>query len=89
MTEDEMTELVDMYVADALPEALRARVEAHLAAHPDAARDADTLQAAVSRLRAAPAERPDTWFVERLRDTLLREHAAEAPTPAFGHRATP
>ena len=84
MTENEWTEMVDLYVADALPDALRASVERHLAAHPDAARDAATLQVALTRLHSAPFERPDAWFVERLLDTLLREHAAETPTP-FGH----
>ena len=88
MTEHEWTEMIDLYAADELPESLRARVEAHLAAHPDVARDAATLRHTLSRLHTAPAaERPDAWFTERLLDTLLREHAAETPTPAFGQRA--
>ena len=80
MTENEWTELVDLYVADELPDALRASVERHLAAHPAAAEDAASLRAALTRLHAAPtAERPDAWFTERLLDTLLREHAATQP----------
>ena len=77
MTEHELSELVDLYVAGELPQALRAWVENHLAAHPDAARDAETLRATLTRLQAAPAERPGSWFTERLLDTLLREHGAE------------
>ena len=83
MTEHEWSELLDLYVADELPNALRAHMEAHLAAHPSAAQDAATLRAALTQLRAVPAERPDAWFTERLLDTLLREHAAETPAPAF------
>lgn len=76
MTEAERNELLDLYVDGALPEALRASVDAHLAAHPEAAADAATLQATVSRLRTAPSDRPDAWFVERALSRLLREHAA-------------
>ena len=79
MTKEEWNELVDLYVAGELPDALRAHVEAYLGAHSDAARDAETLRAALDRLRAAPAERPDAWFTERLLDTLLREHVAAQP----------
>jgi len=82
MTGDQMTELLDLYLDDELPEALRAVVEDHLAAHPDAAQDIDSLRAAIARLRSLPAERPDAWFVERTLDSLLREHAgAQVPTP--------
>jgi anti-sigma factor RsiW len=77
MTTDELTELIDLYIADELPDALRAFVSAHLDAHPEAARDAETLQAALTQLRTAPAERPDAWFTERLLDTLLREQSTE------------
>ncbi len=84
MTATELAELVDLYVDDALPEALRARLEAYLAAHPDAARDASTLRETVTRLHAASAARPDGWFVERALDSLLREHyGAEEPLPAL------
>ena len=87
MTEAELTEMVDLYVADELPDALRAHVETHLSAHPDAARDAATLRDALTHLRAAPAERPDAWFVERLLDTLLREHdSAQPPLSATAER---
>ncbi|MBV9848796.1 MAG: hypothetical protein JO250_03825 [Armatimonadetes bacterium] len=79
MTEEEWNELVDLYIADELPGALWAHVETYLVAHPDAARDAESLRAALNRLRAAPAERPDGWFTERLLDTLLREHTAAQP----------
>ncbi len=82
MTPDELTELTDLYVADELPGALRALVAAHLAAHPDAARDAETLSQALTRLRSAPAERPDAWFTERLLDTLLRDASAAPPSLA-------
>ncbi len=74
MSENEMAELMDLYVADALPDALRARVDSYLAARPDAARDAETLRAALAQLRDAPPARPDSWFTERLLGTLLREH---------------
>jgi anti-sigma factor RsiW len=80
MTQAERDELIDLYVDDALPEALRAAVEAYLMAHPEAAADAATLQAAISRLKAAPGDRPDTWFTERALDRLLREHAEAQDT---------
>jgi anti-sigma factor RsiW len=80
MTQAERDELIDLYADNALPEALRATVEAHLAAHREAAADAATLQAAISRLKAAPSDRPDTWFVERALDRLLREHAEAQDT---------
>jgi anti-sigma factor RsiW len=80
MTQDELAELLDLYIDDALPEGLRAKVEAHLAAHPDAAHDAASLQATVLRLQSAPHERPDTWFVERALDRLLQEHSAAQET---------
>ena len=76
MTDAERDELLDIYVDDALPAALRASVDAYLAAHPEAAADMNSLQAAVSRLKAMPVERPDAWFAERTLNRLLREHAA-------------
>ena len=80
MTHDELAELVDLSIDDALPLALRGHVEAYLAAHPEAARDAERLHETVARLRAAPTERADDWFVERTLDRLLHEHAAaQAP----------
>ena len=77
MTQAERDELIDLYVDDALPEVLRAAVEAHLAAYPKAAAEAAALQATVSRLKSAPSDRPDAWFAERALDRLLREHAQE------------
>ena len=76
MTDEELSELVDLSIDGDLPLALRGHVEAYLATHPEAARDADRLRETVARLRAAPAERPDDWFVERTLDRLLQEHAA-------------
>jgi len=38
------------------------------------------LQAAVTRLKGMPTERPDAWFAERTLDRLLREHAAAQET---------
>lgn len=73
MTPEERDELIDLYADDALPSALRARLETD----PAAVREADTLRAAVQRLRDASAERPDDWFAERALDRLLREHAQE------------
>ncbi len=84
MTEDERDEMIDLYVDDALPESLRARVEEHLNAHPEEAADAAALRATVARLQAAPAERPDEWFVERALDRLLREHSEAQPTVRAG-----
>jgi anti-sigma factor RsiW len=84
MTQDERDELIDLYIDDALPESLRARVEDFLAAHPDAAATVATLRATVARLQAAPSERPDGWFVERALDRLLREHAEAQPPLRVG-----
>jgi anti-sigma factor RsiW len=77
MTTDEMTELIDLYVADELPDTLRAFVATYLNTHPEAAYDAETLRASLTQLRTAPAERPDAWFTERLLNTLLREQSTE------------
>jgi len=88
MTQDELDELIDLYVDDALPDALRARVEAYLNTHPDAAADAVSLRAIIARLQATPQERPDDWFVERTLNRLLREHQeAQTPLPARPARA--
>ena len=86
MTQAERDELIDLYVDDALPEALRATVDTYLAAHSEAAAEAQTLQAAIRRLKTAPSDRPDTWFTERALDRLLREHAQaqEAAAEAAG-----
>ena len=81
MTDAKRLELLDLYVDDALPQALRSSVEADLAANPEAAAEAHALQAAVSRLKAMPTERPDAWFTERTLDRLLREHAAAQDYP--------
>ena len=76
MTQAERDDLIDLFLDDALPEALRGSMEAYFAAHPEAAADAASLQEAVSRLKSAPGDRPDAWFAERTLDRLLREHAA-------------
>ena len=81
MTDAERLELLDLYVDDALPQALRASVKTYLAANPEAAADAAALQSAVARLKAMPTERPDAWFTERTLDRLLREHAAAQDYP--------
>ena len=82
MTQDELAELLDLYIDDTLPESLRSTVEAHLAANSEAARDAASLQATVLRLQSAPRERPDAWFVERALDRLLQEHSAAQAEPS-------
>ncbi len=84
MTEDERDELIDLYIDDALPESLRARVEGHLERHPEEAAGVAALRAAVTRLQSAPAERPDGWFVERALDRLLHEHAEAQPVVLMG-----
>ncbi len=81
MTKEQRAELLDLYVDEALPEALREHVEAYLAAHPEAQNDVATLQQTVARLNTATAERPDTWFAERTLDRLLREHSAAEKAP--------
>ena len=84
MTEDERDEWIDLYVDDALPEALRARVEAYLDEHPDAAAHVAALRETAARLQAAPSDRPDAWFVERALDRLLREHSEAQPPVRAG-----
>ena len=81
MTSAERDELLDLYVDDGLPDALRAGVETYLAAHPEAAAEAAALQSVVIRLQAMPSERPDEWFAERALNRLLREHAAAQESP--------
>lgn len=75
MTNPEWQELIELYVDDALPEALRERIDARLSSDPAAAHDAATLRDAAARLHQAPAEMPASWFVERALCGLLREHA--------------
>ena len=84
MTEDERDELIDLYVDDALPESLRARVEEYLNGHPAEAAAVAALRETVARLQAVPTERPDDWFVERALDRLLREHSEAQPTVRSG-----
>lgn len=84
MTEDERDELIELYVDDALPESLRARVEDYVAGHPDAAETVAALRATAARLQAAPTDRPDAWFVERALDRLLREHTEAQPSVRTG-----
>jgi len=80
MTDAERLELLDLYIDDALPQALRASVDTYLAANPDAAAEVRALQEAAARLKAMPSERPDAWFTERTLNRLLREHAAAQET---------
>jgi anti-sigma factor RsiW len=87
MTEDQKEELLDLYGDDALPAGLRAWVEDYLQSHPKAAQDVQSLRAAIDRLQTAPAERPDSWFVERLLDRLLRENAEADSPSALGRNA--
>lgn len=84
MTQDELAELIDLYVDDALPESLRARVADYLEGHPEEATRVAALRATVTRLQSAPAERPDGWFVERALNRLLHEHAEAQPTVRAG-----
>ena len=77
MTKEEIAELIGLSIDEELPEMLRAAVERAIAEDPKAAWDADTLRSTVDRLKALPQEKPDTWFVERALQGLLREHDAE------------
>lgn len=85
MTEDQQAELLDLYADNSLPAGLRAYVEEYLQSDPDAAQDAESLRATVSRLQAVPSDRPESWFVERLLDRLLRDSAEALSLPALGH----
>jgi anti-sigma factor RsiW len=84
MTEEQITELLDLYADDALSAGLRAYVEEYLQSQPQFAQDVQSLRATIHRLQEIPAERPDPWFVERLLDRLLRDSRETLPTPAFG-----
>ncbi len=77
MTPEEWTELLDLSLDGALPGAWQARVDTYLAAHPEAAQDAESLRRTLDILASAPAPRPDTWFVERALQGVLHEHRAE------------
>ena len=85
MTEAERADLIDLYIAGELPEALRDRVEMDIAAHPDAAGEVAALQATARRLQSLTHEKPDAWFVERALDRLLREHYAASETEIYIH----
>lgn len=77
MTDEQLAELIGLSIDEDLPEALRAAVDQAIADNPAAALDAAGLRAAVDRLKALPADKPDAWFVERALQGLLREHDAE------------
>lgn len=77
MAAEEWAELLDLSLDGGLPEAWQARVDAYLAAHPQAASDAQSLRRTLNVLAHAPAPRPDTWFVERALQGVLHEHRAE------------
>ncbi len=77
MTSEEWAELLDLALDGALPEAWQARVDTHLAAHSEAAADAQSLRRTLNILASAPAARPDTWFVERALQGILHEHRTE------------
>jgi len=77
MTPKEWTELLDLSLDGALPEAWQARVDSHLAAHPEATADAESLRRALEVLASAPVPRPEGWFVERALQGVLHEHRAE------------
>ncbi len=83
MTDDPITELLDLSINGELPGALQSYVEAYLQAHPDAAQDVHSLRQAVTRLQTAPTPRPDDWFIERLLGRLLREDAEATPAQAL------
>jgi anti-sigma factor RsiW len=74
MSNEALAELIGLSLDDELPEALKAAVEKLLAENPEAASDAAGMRAAVEALRALPAEKPDSWFVERALQGLLRDH---------------
>lgn len=76
-TEREWTELLDLSLDGALPEAWQARVDAYVCAHPEAARDAESLRRTLETLASAPMARPDAWFVERALQGVLHEHRAD------------
>jgi len=79
MNQNELQELIGLWVDGTLPEALRDLVEAEMAKWPDLAEDAAALRQTARELRTLPAEHPDSWFVEKTLTRLLREHdAAEA-----------
>ncbi len=77
MTPEEWTELLDLSLDGVLPEAWQARVDAYLAAHSEAAADAQSLRRTLGILASAPVPRPDGWFVERALQGVLHEHRAD------------
>ena len=88
MTPDQIAEMLDLYIDDVLPAALRVLIETHLTAHPEAVGEVLSLRETLTRLKDTPGERPDSWFVERTLDGLLRENASQAPTVASRRETT-
>ena len=87
MNENELQELIGLWVDGTLPEALRGLVEAEFAKHPALAADAAILRQTARELKAMPAEYPDSWFVEKALTRLLREHDAAASEDSVETRA--
>lgn len=87
MNEDELQELIGLWVDGTLPEALRSLVEAEFARRPALAADAATLRQTARELRAMPAEHPDPWFVEKALTRLLRVHDTAEAEEAVETRA--
>lgn len=81
MTPDQIAEMLDLYLDDELPLALRHSFDAYLDSNPGARAEVHALRSTIGRLQAASVERPDPWFVERTLDSILHENAAQT-TPA-------
>jgi anti-sigma factor RsiW len=81
MNDDEIDELIGMAIDNELPDALKKRAEALIAADPALAADAASLRATVQLLRSVPLERPDPWFVDRALRGLLRENEKAQDKP--------
>jgi anti-sigma factor RsiW len=86
MHDDELAELLGLYIDDALPEALRAAVERRAAADPAVAAELASLGKTRDSVRSDSGPRPaDPWFVERTLGGLLRasSQASEPATPSY------
>src|SRR6185312_9904422 len=79
-TDDELADLIGLYVDDALTESLRIYVEERAAADPAIAREITTLCAARDQIRGAAQPTPDPWFTERALESLLRANGRAATT---------
>lgn len=81
MNDEEMTDLIGLYVDNELPESLKQLIETRMESDPVLAAEVASLRDTVSALQSVPRAHPDNWFVERSLNGLLRENEKARQIP--------